>query len=269
MTKPSTLPPDLARRLAAVTCLYLICDYDGTLTPIVSRPSEAKLAFRVKETLRRLACASRTRVAIVSGRNLRELVRLVGLPKIDYVGNHGLEQRIRCRRRVDPWAARLVGPVLNLARELRAALRPIPAAWVENKIYTLSVHYRRVKTSEVAKVRRIVERTWSRFSGSSLFRLKKGKKVWEIRPRRGRTDKGKAVRALLKTLPSTWRKRATVVYLGDDQTDEDAFRVVHRSGIGIRIGAGKRTSAHYRLRSPAAVLNFLERLAQVRMTGDR
>jgi trehalose-phosphatase len=238
----------------------LLFDYDGTLTPIRHTPERATLAPAVRALLRQLADASDTHVGLVSGRALRVLERLARLRGLIYVGNHGLEIHGPGMRFVHPGAQQAAGRMARIARQLQAELRDLPGALVEPKGLTVSVHWRRVPPAAVGRWRRRVNRVLGPWRRTGAVRVTYGKRVVEVRPPVA-WDKGEAVRWLLKRLPAD-----TVVYLGDDRTDEAAFRAVnHAGGCSVFVGRnGRRTAACCRLSGPAAVRRFLADLLEQR-----
>jgi trehalose 6-phosphate phosphatase len=233
-------------------------DYDGTLTPIVERPELAVLAPQMRETVRRLARACP--VAVVSGRALADVSALVGIEELHYAGNHGFELR----------RAGEAGPRRDKGREFLAAIErfaglveaeisPVPGAFVENKTYSLSVHYRQAPPERVREIEGAVDRLLADFPE---LRKHRGKKVFEIRPRID-WNKGKAVLWLLEALDLDGRE-ILPFYLGDDVTDEDAFRALSGRGIGILVAdAPVRSAADYALRDVGEVRRFLEALASL------
>ncbi|NQU73826.1 MAG: trehalose-phosphatase, partial [Candidatus Omnitrophica bacterium] len=131
---------------------------------------------------------------------------------------------------------------------------------VENKGLTLSVHYRLVQTGQVNKVKNIFHSTLRSFVRRKRVRVTSGKKVLEVRPR-VELDKGKAILLMLGKLPFV-RPGVLPIYVGDDKTDESAFRVVNKKkGISIFVGGlNRRSSAEYYLKSTREVNTFLERM---------
>jgi trehalose-phosphatase len=234
--------------------LALFLDYDGALTPIVARPELAVLPDTTRDLLRRLA--ANATVSVVSGRALADVKALVGLEELVYAGNHGFEI-------LDPERAlsREIGgafrdDVGRIRVVLREALAGIPRAWVENKTLSLSVHCRQVAEDRVADVEAIVDRA---LDGFPRLRKHCGKKVIEVRPRID-WDKGRAVLWLLEALELEGDDVLTV-YVGDDVTDEDAFRALAGRGVGIVVAETPRlTAATLRLRDPGEVRTFLEAL---------
>ncbi len=237
--------------------LAVFLDYDGTLTPIVDRPEAAVLADSTRAAIARLA--ERCPVAVVSGRDLDDVRSRVGLAKLVYAGSHGFDiGGPPGLRRALPQALDAV-PALDAAeRELRAALGAIDGALVERKRFTIAVHYRLVRESEVAEVERAVDAAVCEHRG---LRKRLGKKVFEVQPDVA-WDKGAAVRWLLAALDLDGPD-ALAVFLGDDLTDEDAFRALAGRGIGVAVlDAPRPTAATYALRDPDEVRVFLEALAR-------
>ena len=248
--------------------LLLLLDYDGTLTPIVEHPSRAVLSPATKRLLARLARRPRVRVAIVSGRSLSDVKRLVGLRGLWYVGNHGLEMQAGRRHYVHPSAQRCRPRLARAVSALRTALRDIPGAWVEDKSLTVSVHWRRVPPSSVRRFRRIMAERLAPLRRRKALGVTRGKRVIELRPPI-RWGKGDAVRWLRRCVarPQPW-----LLYLGDDRTDESAFAAVNRlQGVSVLVGAPARaSSARWSLRSPREVATLLERILETRWkTPDR
>ena len=233
---------------------YLLgLDFDGTLSPIARRPGLAKLPFRNKALLQRLAKLRKVRVAIVTGRALSDIKTKVGLPGLIYVGNHGLEiEDLSGRVWVHPQARRVAGLMRRLAAELREALKRFPGAFVEDKGLTLSVHYRALP--RYLSPRPIREIIGELVAGERRrVRIKAGKMVWEIRPHL-EWNKGYAMRRLLGEKIGQWHP----VLVGDDATDEEGFRSLGPDAITIRVGYKKDSYARFRLKSQRQVSLLLE-----------
>jgi trehalose 6-phosphate phosphatase len=180
----------------------IVLDVDGTLSPIAPTPELAFVPDDVKEELRRLVGRYRL-VACVSGRAGSDAARLVGVEGIRYIGNHGLE--------LDP-----------RARDLAVALGRFrdTVTWpVEDKVLSLSYHYRTALDEEAARAQLELVATQARAAGLDA---RWGRKVLEIRPPLV-ADKGTAVRALIAEAGAT-----RALYAGDDTTDLDAF-----AGLGL------------------------------------
>jgi trehalose 6-phosphate phosphatase len=220
-----------------------VLDYDGTLTPIVEEPEAARLSPAMRQALQQLRRHPRYRVAIVSGRALADLRARVDGAGLYLAGNHGLEIEGPEGRYDHPAAQRLRPQLEALAQALQRQLTDIPGAWVEDKGLTLSVHFRRVAAASVPEVQARVRRQVEPAVAEGLVRLRTGKAVLEIRPGVP-WDKGEAVRWIVAQLRrEAPAARLLALYVGDDDTDEDAFRAVGPQGVSIVVGAERRASA--------------------------
>jgi len=232
-------------------------DYDGTLTPIVARPDLAVLSDQMRSTLRDLA--ARCSVAIVSGRDMADVRKLVGLDNLVYAGSHGFDIAGPGGLRIQhEQGAAFTAAVERATERLKPALAGIEGALVEPKRFAVAVHYRQVADDEVAAVEAVVDRVLQ-----AVPELKKsgGKKVFELRPRFD-WDKGKAVLWLLEALGQTGGD-VLPFYIGDDLTDEDAFRALQDRGITIYVGRPEQTAARYVLADTEQAGAFLTKLTSV------
>ena len=240
----------------------LLLDFDGTLAPIVERPGLAAIPQETRAALDRLLALPGVQAAVVSGRGMADARERARIPGIAYAGNHGMEIEGPGIERVHPEAL-AARPVLEaVAARLGPALEGMEGAFVEDKGLTLSIHYRLVSgPDEEARVRQVVLRA---AEGEERVRVTEGKKVLEVRPR-VEWDKGRAVLFLLDAFRPP--KGAPVLYLGDDTTDEDAFRALEGwrgEGEGVLVAeqVPEGTAARSYLRSPAEVGELFRRLGQ-------
>ena len=238
----------------------LFSDFDGTLTPIVPHPDQARLPARTRRALERLARLPGATVGIVSGRSLADLRRRIGLRGIHYIGSHGEEWAgLNGRPRVLA-NARAFGRIRTLSGRLKKELASLPGVLVERKTVSVAVHYRQAGPKAAAQVRRAVLKELKESRGA--LRLLEGKKVLELLPA-GSRSKGHTVEALLARRAWNGDARRALIYLGDDVTDESVFRRLRRGDIGIHVGNNPRSGAAFRVSSPAGVARFLERLLEV------
>jgi trehalose-phosphatase len=234
--------------------LAIFLDYDGTLTPIVSHPEKAFLSDSTRQTLRTLV--TRAPVAILSGRELEDVRKRVGIDGIVYAGSHGFDiAGLRGLRRQE--ATKFL-PALDAAeKELREKLAGIAGALIERKCFSIAAHYRNVNESDFPELEHAVSKVAARHRE---LRTMEGKKVYELLPRID-WDKGKAVLWLLEDLGL---ERPKPIYIGDDRTDEDAFRALEQRGVGILVSEEPRsTAARYALKNPAEVERFLQELIKM------
>jgi trehalose-phosphatase len=245
---------DLARMFAERKPAIFL-DYDGTLTPIVSRPELAVLDDAMRATLAELAEVFPS--AIISGRDRANVENLVRLGGMVYAGSHGFDiAGPGGLKREYEGAAKFV-PALDEAETLlNERLGGIEGVLVERKRYAIAVHYRLVADAQVPAVEQGFDAVLGQVDG---LRRTAGKKVFEMRPQL-EWHKGKAVLWLLGELGLD-RPDVLPVYIGDDETDEDAFAALAGRGLGILVAdRPQKTQAEYRLESPEAVARFLRRL---------
>jgi trehalose-phosphatase len=245
-------------RIRQTDLLFLLLDYDGTLTPIVARPEQAACPPGVKSLLEKLRDSRRALVAIISGRALEDLKEKVGVSGITYVGNHGLEMENPAgvhRKNLSPQRQE---ELRQIRISLEARLKPIPGIHFEDKGPILTVHYRNAPRESSPQVQGAVQEVLESYPNRWQFST--GKKIFEIRPRID-FDKGKTLNELLHRFPHT---KLLPVYLGDDESDEDAFLAIHGRGIPVLVGPGTVSSAApYFLRDPSEVLEFLRRCEEI------
>ena len=238
--------------------LYL--DFDGTLSPIVPKVDDASLPKENKAVLKRLCKKFNGRVAIVSGRALKDLKKKVGLKELIYVGNHGLQiegPRIRFKQ-ADGASARAI--MKRLKKELAQEMKSIRGTFLEDKDLTMSLHYRMVKKDQIPLVVRTFKRVARPFISGTRIKVNVGKMVFEIKPP-GNWHKGAAVRWLLERFERRSGGPCFPVYIGDDVTDEDAFRAIRKNGLGVGVGKARSSQAKFFVKDQRQVTRFLERLA--------
>lgn len=229
-------------------------DFDGTLAPIHDDPETPHITMACRAALSRFIVAPAVRVAVISGRSLEDLRPRIGLGGVIYGGNHGLELDWHGQHVVHPLAARRRPVVDRVAERLADSLSGVPGVLVEPKGLSLTVHVRKVPPAYRETVRSRVEATVAEL-GAGLT-LASGKQVIEARPAID-WDKGTAMDAISTLVGDDW----VPVYIGDDETDEDAFEAVRSDGVGVLVGRPRPTAAAYRLDHQAAVAPFLDRLA--------
>lgn len=233
----------------------LFLDYDGTLTPIVNQPEDAILSEEMKQLLRQ--AAKEAKVAVVSGRDKRDVEQRVGLKELYYAGSHGFEASGPEGLHFEYEKGKEILPVLDEAEEiLQQHLKQVEGVRVERKRFAIAVHYRNVAEENEGRVKQKAEEILEEYP-----QLKKGlgKKIVEFKPRLD-WHKGKAVNWLLNKLQGEDQEMIPV-YIGDDITDEDAFEQVRQeNGIGILVGDhGELTQARYRLADVDEVKTFLSK----------
>jgi trehalose 6-phosphate phosphatase len=230
----------LARRLAGRRPAVFL-DYDGTLSPIVPDPADAVLGEGMRAALERLA--ARVPVAIVSGRDLADVQGFVRNDRLYFAGSHGFDLAGPGGwRHVVEQGSAFLPDLAAAADDLDRALADISGARVERKAFALAVHFRAVADADEARVAAALR---DALDGHPRLKASGGKKVFDVKPRVD-WNKGRAVLALLAELGLEGADVAPV-YVGDDTTDEDAFRALAARGIGVvvRDGSDRRTAAAF------------------------
>jgi trehalose 6-phosphate phosphatase len=254
------LSKEMAGQIARSPRTWLVLDYDGTLadfapTPDTLLPDEALIAL-----ISRLARHSGVlRVMILSGRRFSHIQTLLPVPGILLAGTYGIEYQT--------WEGAM-GAFFDMESE-RPELEKVKHAWsaliegrddfyLEDKGYTLALHGSRASDADARAVLSMANQAAAFISERAALRVLGGYKFLEIAPTVA--DKGQSLTTFLERFP--W-PGAKIVYIGDDDKDEQAFAVVReREGIPILVAEKPRPSlALYRLSSPAEVRQWLALIA--------
>jgi trehalose-phosphatase len=235
----------------------LFLDYDGTLTPIVQQPENAILGNDMRDSLKKLC--RYIRVIIISGRDRRDVEQLVGLDNLIYAGSHGFDINGPDDLNMQHEGGINALPSLEAAEELlKENLEETPGVRIERKKYAIAVHYRNSPDREIPLIQKTMDSVADEYN---TLRQTGGKKIIELRPDID-WDKGKALLWLLREL-GLKDEAYLPIYIGDDLTDEDAFRVLNEYGMGILVGEhGDKSDADYRLDSVDETGKFLRLLVK-------
>lgn len=265
-----TLTDHEIRQIAEAPALLICLDYDGTLTPIVKNPEKGVLNASGKKLLQTLKKLPGIKIALLSGRSLGSLKKMVRIPGIVYAGNHGFELDGFKMKRVHPAALAAKSTMTRIAKKLKDNYRTLPGILIENKTYSLSIHYRRIPSSEIPSAKSILLRTLRPFLKRSKVAMTDGKKVWEIRPA-AEWNKGTTLVWLFARIFAERPGHIHPIYIGDDLTDEDAFKVLKKRGTVIKVteDPNERSHASHRLRSPGEVFRFLKKIIAYRRETRR
>ncbi|KAL9261740.1 Trehalose-phosphate phosphatase A-like protein [Drosera capensis] len=257
--------------------IALFLDYDGTLSPIVDDPDRACMSDDMRDAVRKVASCFPT--AIISGRSRDKVFEFVGLTELYYAGSHGMDITspspkcianihhacLKAAEKQDNEdtvfqpASEFFPMIEKVYASLVECTNGINGANVENNKFCISVHYRNVDEKDWATV---AQRVFDILKEYPRLRLTHGRKVLEVRPVID-WNKGKAVEFLLESLGLSNREDVLPIYIGDDRTDEDAFKVLRdlKTGYGILVSsAPKETHAYYSLKDPSEVMEFLKAL---------
>lgn len=226
--------------------LLVALDFDGTLAPIVADREQARMRPRTHTLLEKVS--QLYPCAVISGRSMEDVrARLEGIPAKYLIGNHGLEPGENIE---------LFEPQIHQIRpELEQELKGIPGIDIEDKRYSLAVHFRRVRRRREAR-----QGIYQAVAKLSLpMRIVAGKLVVNVIPEKA-PHKGDALMELRR------REGAdTALYVGDDVTDEDVFELDQPGRLlSVRVGQSRRSAATYFLRNQREMDNFLQKLVDLR-----
>ncbi|XP_075496412.1 putative trehalose-phosphate phosphatase 2 isoform X2 [Primulina tabacum] len=225
--------------------IVLFLDYDGTLSPIVNDPNHAFMTDRMRSAVREVARHFPT--AIISGRSREKVYDFVKLDEVYYAGSHGMD---------------IVGPPTNTkSYDDKYQINTLNEKGNEFTIYQPAKEYLPSIKKDYGMLEEIIQDVLSEYP---CFHLTRGKKVVEIRPSI-KWNKGDALVYLLDTLGFVDSTNVLPIYIGDDRTDEDAFKVLRSREEGFPIivsSVPRQTSASYSLLDPSEVLSFLIHLAR-------
>ncbi|KAG5538241.1 hypothetical protein RHGRI_018985 [Rhododendron griersonianum] len=270
--------------------IVVFLDYDGTLSDIVENPEKAFMTNKMRMAVREVASCFPT--AIISGRSRDKVYDFVELNGLYYAGSHGLDiaAPVQSMNNGEPKhqtsvvdregnevvifqpAIKYLPAIHKVGGEqilcvLSEKTRSIRGVVIENNKFCISVHYRQVHDEDFCTLVKLVNSVLEEYKE---FRMSKGKKVLEIRPDM-EWDKGHALNYLLDTLGLGASSDVLPIYIGDDRTDEDAFKAIRNRGDGYPIvvsSTPKDTMALYSLRNPSEVNKFLFRLVRWRKNSS-
>ncbi len=263
---------EVEKKVQSAERVFLFLDYDGTLVPIKSRPELAVLPISARKLIKKLSSLPKIYLAIVTGRSFKEIKDLIDIEGIIYIGNHGLE--IECgsprpskwsgeKYWVHPATTQIRPMIKKILSDVKGFAKEIPGVLIEDKGLIVSIHYRLVTGKSAKEIRNIVSKIVSPYS--KIFCIGRGKKVYEIRPIID-WNKGEAiskVSELLDSPRSGITNKTLRIYIGDDLTDEDAFKVLGKEEISVVVGNRENSSAQYFCRNSNEVYQFLSAAYQI------
>ncbi|HVT82004.1 MAG TPA: trehalose-phosphatase [Phycisphaerae bacterium] len=238
-------------QLSQSPVLLIAADYDGTLAPIVTDPDRAEAVRESIVALKALTAMPQTRVAVISGRALADLAKRVReADEAHLVGSHGSEFEAGFVTPLPPERIGLLQKIVNVAHEISAAM---PGTMVEAKPASVAFHFRNAEDAAGQKAAVEFVAAIGQFPD---VQIRHGKKVVEVSV--VHTDKGVALQQLRQRLGATG-----VLFIGDDVTDEDAFRTLSGPDLGVKVGEGD-TVAKFRIADTVEVARLLAELAERR-----
>jgi trehalose 6-phosphate phosphatase len=231
--------------------IAVLLDIDGTILDIAPTPGAVIVSASLRETLTRLSRETGGALALVSGRSLHDIDRLFAPPLLPAIGGHGAEIRFSPH---DAGGSEHAQALNGDMRERLAELADAPGVLVEDKGYSLAVHYRLAPEQEgrVKEAVAAIKADWP----EEPIEVLPGKSVVEIKP--AAFHKGAAIRELMQHEPFAGRRP---IFIGDDVTDESAFAVMPEfKGMGFSVGRRAPGTA-YCFAAPSDVRRWLEHLS--------
>lgn len=255
---PIALPTGLIGDRLARAHPLLCLDFDGTISELTNDPWKAVPIPRAKDAIAELARhPDKITVAIVSGRDLDTLIGLLCLRDgLLFAGTHGLEFIGREGVRRHAPGVERCDPDMKMVREFIARSIPKDQGFiVEDKGVAMTINYRNAKPDDA----RPVLQAFDNFvSERPTLQVLRGKMIHEAIPR-GIGGKGAAIEFFMR---DTGIDPPNTIYIGDDTTDEDAFRTLApKGGITVMVGAARPSFAEYRIDTPSNVADLLATLA--------
>ena len=230
----------------------LMLDYDGTLAPFVKERMRAHLYTGVKDRLIAIAGLKKIRTVIVSGRSLSELETLLDLsPLIELWGSHGCERMLPDGTIIN---AKIEAKLVEgLGKGTQACKTNVGSEWCEVKPYSVALHWRGMDPKERIRAKDIIEKLWLEICERYALEIHPFEGGMELRLKGW--NKGNVVQELLKEIP----EGLPIAYLGDDLTDEDAFKTLGNKGLKVLVRMQPReTLADILLIPPHELLSFLD-----------
>ena len=228
-------------------------DFDGVLAPIVPHYKDARMSAKTRRLL--AACARRGTVAVISGRALADVRRRVAMPTVWYAGNHGAEWHMGKARAQSNTPAMERRALIVARAEFEQLAKRYPGIEVEDKKLTLGIHFRALPRRRVGAFKKEATRIARQFSRT--LDAAEGIQFISVRPLHGYT-KGNATQLARRLAP----KGLVPIFIGDDATDEDAFRAL-KGGITVRVGRSSKSAARFFVRTRADVDALLETLSML------
>ncbi|MFH0791462.1 MAG: trehalose-phosphatase [Candidatus Omnitrophota bacterium] len=243
--------------------IFIFFDYDGTLTPIVETPDKAILSETARNLLLKMSRDRKIKLAFISGRSLKDIKNKMKLKNVVYSGNHGLEiegPNIKFEPLVSP---RYQMIIRYIKEDLNKRISSIKGAFIEDKGVSLSLHYRLVTRGKLSLLRNIFNGVVNPYLVRGKVSVKKGKMVLEVAPAY-KWSKADAVMWLLKKYEFVLKRAEFIpIYIGDDLTDESAFKALKNKGLTICVGRTGLSEARYYLKDSSEVTEFLQRVLEI------
>jgi trehalose 6-phosphate phosphatase len=247
-------------RLHEVDKILLLLDYDGTLVSFKENPRDVITSDEIKSLLTYFVQNKQFIVVIVTGRTLHEIKQLIDIDGLSYAAVHGLQIELAHKTTYHLHSNENSRSILDKIKDRSVStFQKEKGIFIEDKTYTLAFHYRALDKKKIQPAINTFLEIVNKIDAENCYEIIHGAKVIEIRPKGG--NKGNAVEYILTSYKDV--KKKLPIYIGDDTTDEDAFRTLQHQGITIFVTNNSNLStktAHYWVKNPADVLKFLQYL---------
>jgi len=251
-------PQWIRQHISAASNVWLFLDYDGTLDNFAPTPDDILINNKVVELIKQLHAHANIRVTIISGRRLSQIESLIPVEGVLLAGTYGIELKTAKGDKIERLQYEKIRPALEeLKLQWRKLLKGHEGFFLEDKRWALAIHARFAEEKEAENILLNANAIAEKMIPLGSFRLMRSQRFLEVSPILA--NKGKTVKYLLDSYPYP---EALLIYLGDDDKDEEAFEVIQdQQGITILVSGKKRkTKADFRIKSPHAAREWLTKL---------
>ncbi len=249
---------EIKYRLQGKEKILLFLDYDGTLVSFKKKPDQVKTPEKIKNILKKISDKSCFKPVIITGRTLEEIKKLIDIDDFVYAAVHGLKIKYPDKQEFIWEKAEKNKPILKkIKKQTHEEFIDEEDVFIEDKKLTVAFHYRTLSEEKINDIVKKFVSIIKKYDKKNELNILHGSKVVEVRPRGW--DKGKAVETIIENFDN---KNFLPVYLGDDTTDEDAFRFLKNKGLTVYVinNSEEDTDADYYLKNPDDVYGFLEKM---------
>src|SRR3989338_6701196 len=238
--------------------VLLMLDFDGTISPIMPTPEQAYLPKKTRQTLETINKFSP--VIIISGRALNVVQQKVGVDEFIYSGSHGLEWSIKKKKKLKVVPKYILNMLARIKDDLEKLVLTYPEIIVEERRFAVTFHYKFVSPKKMKELKNKLNTLLKPIKKNPKLVVLRDKETIDIVPRLN-WNKGHVASFMYRYFKNKTKKSLLPIYIGDGQTDEDAFSVLKRSGITIRVGKNDKSTAKWYLRNQKEVNYFLDWLS--------
>jgi len=238
------------QRMDKIVQSGMLCafDFDGTLAPIEPHPEKVQLPYDIQQRL--ITLSRYAPIAIITGRAVQDMQKYMGFSPDFIIGNHGIEGLPDWNQHAESYQMICGAWVQKLSAAFQESAMADPGIWIENKRYSLSVHYR--PTPDIDHLEEKLKNLFTQLT--PVPRVISGKQVFNLLPH-GAADKGMALAKLMSSYHFH-----SAIYVGDDVTDEDVFRLRRSDVLTVRVENAVDSAAEFFLRQRHDIKHLLDEL---------